>query len=286
MIYYDRITKKQEAEPDPGQGSLRFLYNTLPGRLILKGIVIRPWFSKLGSRYQYSRLSRKDIPKFIKKHNIDLCGKNAADFGSFNDFFTREKEYSVDRDDNALIAVADSKLLIYDISDKLELRIKQSVYTLPEILGDGSAAKEFAGGKCLVFRLCVNDYHRYCFPDGGMITGSKEIKGVLHTVRPISDKYRVFAVNSRVVTYLDTKNLGKVAQIEVGAVMIGKVENRRLDTFQKGEEKGFFRYGGSTIVMLINRDVRIDPDILKANTEGLETRVRIGERIGTIIGES
>jgi len=203
---------------------------------------------------------------------------------SFSDFFSRKladgkRVFSNGKDD--LISVADSKLLCYRITDDGKIPIKNSIYTAREIIGEDLTA-DFYGGYCLVFRLTVDDYHRYCFFDDGNLIRNKYIKGRLHTVSPISSKrYKVFSENCRSVSYMETENFGACYQIEIGALLVGKIINHHIVNFSKGEEKGYFEMGGSTCVVMVKKDtVTIDKDILENSEKGIETKVLIGERIG------
>ena len=131
--------------------------------------------------------------------------------------------------------------------------------------------------------MCVDDYHRYGNIDEGEIIENKAVKGRLHTVRPIAvNKYPVFTQNSREYSIIKTKNFGTIAQIEVGAMMIGKISNHQTSgKVVRGTEKGMFLYGGSTIVLLLEKDKVRLPEIYFENTKNdIETRVLYGSRIG------
>ena len=142
---------------------------------------------------------------------------------------------------------------------------------------------EYSGGKCLVYRLCVEDYHRYCFIDDGTLLEKRTIKGKFHTVSPLSKDYKIYKENYREINILSTKHFGEVIHIEVGALLIGKIVNRDAAVFEKGEEKGFFEPGGSTIVQLFKKDVvKMDDDLMRMSADHIETKVLYGEGVGTI----
>ena len=143
-------------------------------------------------------------------------------------------------------------------------------------------AKEYDGGICLVFRLAVDDYHRYSYVDDGQIVSHKKIKGIFHTVNPIAnDYYPIYKMNSREYTVIDSNNFGRMIQMEVGAMMVGKIVNYKHSIATKGEEKGYFEFGGSTVVMILKKDtVKIDDDIINNSSENIETRVLLGQTIG------
>lgn len=280
-MYYDRKTNSIENPEESGQKALDILYNTHGGRFLLWSIAARPWFSRLITKYHQSTLSHKDIAPFIKKHNVQECPRKArAEYQTFNDFFTRKKNITCNSEQNVLMAPADSKMRIFPITDDLRFMVKGSTYSVAEIMGSEVDAQKFKSGTCIVFRLSVDDYHRYHFIDDGRIKGTYRIEGELHTVRPISEKYGVYARNTRVISMLDTENFGEVAQIEVGALLVGKIVNHNITEFVRGQEKGYFEFGGSTIVMLFKKDIQFDDDIYQMNAVGVETRVHVGERIG------
>lgn len=283
MKIYNRNTKDYEEEIEYEKEKIEFLYNTVAGRVLLKLFVARPLFSKLNAIYYKSKISRKDIKPFIEKHNISMKYWDIEQFKSFNDFFTRKREIDISCSANEIIAVADSKLMIYDISDDTRLTIKNTTYNIKDIIKSASIAKQFNSGKALVFRLAADNYHRHVFIDSGIITDNYTLNGVLHTVRPISEKFKIYSENTREITVIKTKNLGTIVEIDVGALLIGCMVNTyRGYKVTKLDEKGYFEYGGSTVVILINTNCKIDEDILEQSRLGYETKVSIGERIGTV----
>lgn len=272
---------KPIAPPEDG-GSLKFLYQNAFGRLILR-ILISRFVSKLAGAYLSSRLSKGLIKKFVTNNNIDLNDFESDNFICFNDCFCRKIKEGKRPLENGLIAPCDGLLSVYSINEGLVLPVKQSQYSISDLLQDNKLAKEFDGGTVLVFRLCVNHYHRYCYFDDGVKGDNKFIKGKLHTVRPIAlRKYPVFVENCREMTVMDTKNFGKAVQIEVGAMLVGKIANLHQSCeIKRGEEKGMFLYGGSTIVLLLQKDAASLPqELFDATNNGLEIPVRMGEQIG------
>ena len=117
------------------------------------------------------------------------------------------------------MAPCDGLLSVYKITEGLVLPIKQSRYTIADLLGNDPAAAVFQDGVCLVFRLCVQHYHRYAYADDGVILKKRFLPGQLHTVRPVAlSALPVFTRNCREYTVMDTRNFGRLAQIEVGAI--------------------------------------------------------------------
>ena len=283
MIIDRKTNEKKEVVVS---GSQKFLYNNLFGRLLLK-IFIRRFISKLGGWFLKTRLSKKRIPKFIEEGNINVDDYYVDNIKSYNDFFIRkikEGRRVIDEDPNHLISPSDSKLSAYKINDSSIFKIKDSYYKLSDLLKNEELAKKYENGYLLIFRLTVDDYHRYSYPDSGSKGKNIHIKGTLHTVNPIAlERYNFYKTNAREYSILNCDNLGEIVMVEVGAVMVGKIKNHHQEyEFKRGEEKGYFEFGGSTIVLVLHDNVIIDEDILNNTKNGDETRVLLGEKIGLI----
>lgn len=273
-----------------GEGSqdriLKKMYGSIPGRAFLH-IFTKPIISKAVGMFLSTGLSSRLIPYFIKAGKIDMSEYVSREYSSFNDFFTREIKKNarpVDSDEKALISPADGRISVYKTDENSVFKIKDSYYTVESITRSKAAAKKYMNGYCVIIRLCVDNYHRYCYIDNGILGKSKYINGVLHTVNPYALKhYDIYRENSRECTILHTEHFGDVMQIEVGALMVGKIKNIHTQgtLFKKGSEKGMFEYGGSTIVLLIeNNKAVIDGDLMQNTLEGYETKINMGEKIG------
>ncbi len=265
----------------------KFLYRTFLGRLFLK-ILTRKFISKFIGFFLKTRLSKKRIPKFIKDGNINVDDYYVDNIKSYNDFFIRkikEDRRIIDEDINHLISPCDSKLQAFKINDDSIFKIKDSYYRVEDLLKNKELALEYKDGYLLIFRLTVDDYHRYSYIDSGTKGKNIKIKGVLHTVNPIAlEKYNFYKTNSREYSILNCDNLGKVIMVEVGAIGVGKIVNHHQEyKFKRGEEKGYFEFGGSTIVLILKNNFKIDEDIIKNTNDGNETRVLLGEKIGVVI---
>ena len=281
-MIYDREAKTISKDKQYGSIYLNFLYNNILGRVILK-LIICPAFSKIYGKYNNMSISKKRVDTFIKKYNIDTNEYEKKEYSSFNEFFTRKrKAIYYDKEKNNFIAPADSKLMVYKIKDDMTIKIKQSIYTIEELIEDQMNLEQFKNGNCLVFRLSMDDYHRYCYIDDGTIEKIKIIKGKLHTVSSISNKHKVYSQNTRICNYMTTDNFDKIIYIEVGALLVGKINNYNKNKYNKGDEKGYFELGGSTIVILTNDKIKIDNDILEYSNKDIETKVKYGEKIGEI----
>jgi len=261
-----------------------FLYNTILGRLLLK-ILILKFVSYLVGLFLSRKTSKIFINNYIKKNNIDMNEYPNVKYTSFNDFFTRKIKTNarkININKNILISPSDAKLSVYKINNDSKFLIKNSYYDLKELINDNKA-KEYINGYICIFRLDVTDYHRYCYIDSGTKQKNNYIKGVFHTVRPIStSKYNIYKQNTRSWTVLKTDNFDDVIQVEVGAMMVGKIVNHHESyQFKKGEEKGYFKFGGSTICLLFKDNiVKIDNDIVYNSKNNIETIVKYGEKIG------
>ena len=268
---------------------LRVLYDTTGGRMFL-GILTAPLLSKIAGAFMDSRFSKPLIKPFIKRSGIDMSQFEERKFRSYNDFFTRKVKpgkRQPDLDPNHLISPCDSKLTVYHIDRRSIFRIKGSHYRISDLLCNKFMSDRFSGGLCLIFRLEVDDYHRYCYIDDGFKTENTYIKGELHTVNPIAlGRYNVYKRNCREYTLIHTDHFGDVVQVEVGAMLVGRICNHHgTAAVRRGQEKGKFEFGGSTIVMLLEKGAaEIDRDILKNSSEGIETVVKYGEKIGRTAG--
>ncbi len=266
--------------------SLRFLYNTAVGRLVLKPLASRT-FSKMMGRFMDSRLSKPMIKRFVKKNGINLDDFYSDSFKCFNDCFTRkikEDRRPIDMDENAFISPCDALLSAYTVDESTRLKIKGSIYSVSDLFENKELADKYTGGTCLVFRLCVTHYHRYIYLDNCTKENNHFIKGKLHTVRPIAlEALPVFKRNCREYTVMHTHSFGDVTQMEVGAMLVGKIKNHHEDgEHLRGEEKGMFLYGGSTIVVFLEKDsAELDPKYFEATENGLETDVLMGQKLGT-----
>lgn len=281
MKIWDRKLCEYVEEKEYGKEKLNFLYNTFPGRVLLKLIFSTRWYSQVSAIKERTKKSTKKIDEFIKTYKIDFTPYEKGAFNSFSDFFERKREYEDNSSKDELIAIADAKLLALPVNKDKRFQVKRSEYDLKDLIQDDEKAALYSGGTCLIYRLTVDDYHRYVYLDSGNSGTRKFIKGKLHTVRSISDKYRVYVQNTRECITLHTINFGEVIQIEVGALLVGKIYNNHKQSFKRMEEKGYFGLGGSTIIQFFQKDkIQLDEDILEQSRKGIETKVVIGEKIG------
>ena len=269
--------------------TLTFLYKTALGRILLKPLT-SPGLSKICGKFLDSSLSAFLIKGFVKKNKINLDEYQTQGIKSFNQFFRRKIKdglRSFDMNPEKLCSPCDGLLSVWKIedSDGTVIPVKQSQYTITSLLQNPQLAASYRGGLCLVFRLCVNHYHRYAYADSGHKGKNIFIPGVLHTVRPVALKsLPVFVQNSREYTIIESSVFGPLVQMEVGAMLVGRIVNHEEEAqVKRGDEKGFFEYGGSTIILLLQKDkVKINPELLENSGLGIESPVKMGEVIGAI----
>lgn len=262
-----------------------FLYGTWLGRILLKALTY-PVFSRAAGCILDSGVSKWFIPGFIKKHDISMGAYEEKKYRSFNDFFIRDKKPEEKRFDSraeSLISPCDGYLSVHPIDSSRIYRIKHIEYDLEALLRDRNLAETYGEGLCLIFRLTPGNYHRYCYIDNGFIKRRRVIKGILHCVRPTAYKaYPVYIQNSREYTVIKTENFGTVVQMEVGALLVGRICNHREEgLINRGEEKGYFEFGGSTIILLFEKGrVSLTGRGKSGNPGKKEMKVRMGEQIG------
>lgn len=270
-------------KPENDSGALKFLYKNPVGRVFLR-LLRAKWLSKLAGAFLDTRLSKPLIAPFVRKNGIDLSEYESDGFTCFNDCFCRKIKPGMrpfDDDPDAVASPCDGLLSVYKIERGGVYPVKQSKYSVESLLKNIALAEEFWDGYIYIFRLCVNHYHRYHYPVSGSKSCNTRIKGTLHTVRPIAlEDGPVFCENSREYTVIDSEDFGRIVQMEVGAMLVGKIYNLHGEkAVEKGEEKGTFLYGGSTVILLTGADVKPAEDFLKNTKEGFETPVKAGERI-------
>ena len=262
------------------------LYNSVPGRIILKLLTI-PALSKAAGWFLDKRISRFLIPSFIRSNDISLDEVEEKQWKSFNDFFTRKLvngAREIDMTPEAFVAPCDGLLTVHDIVDGAIIPVKNVPYTVLDLLGNRSLAKYYDGGTALVFRLTPSHYHRYVYPDGGEKTRDVIIEGVLHTVQPVATEATdVYIQNTRNYCVLKSENFGSMIFMQVGALLVGRIVNNDPDgaSVCRGDEAGKFEFGGSTIIVLVKKGkVKIKKDIKKASASGIEYPVKLGMNIG------
>ncbi len=269
------------------------LYRSKLGRC-LASLIARPGISRAAGLIMDSAVSRVMIKPFIKSNRIDMTEAAPKKYVSFNDFFTRrlvDGARPFDRNSFALPSPCDGLLSVYPVSSKGIFTVKGTPYTMETLLEDKTLSEAFEGGYLFIFRLTPSHYHRYAFPDNGRIVKSRCIQGVFHTVRPEAlENLPVFKTNTREYALLETENFGRMIYMEVGATMVGRIQNDvKSGSFTRGQEKGRFEFGGSTVILITEKGKCIPPvESIKDTEKGCERPVRMGQRVAQrpAIGDS
>ncbi|KAF0389945.1 hypothetical protein F8M41_010864 [Gigaspora margarita] len=252
--------------------------------------------SKRQGQYYDSPHSIKSIPSFIKHYNIktdELLEPDISKYRCFNEFFYRKlkpdaRPPASPDDDNVVVSAADCRLNVYqDIELAKKIWIKGKHFTIAELLQDRELALEFDGGSIAIFRLAPQDYHRFHSPITCMVGSAKHINGAYFTVNPmaINENLDVFTENVRSTLLLHPKDpdASKVAFVAVGALLVGSIKFtvKEGNRISKGDELGYFAYGGSTIICLWRKgEIKFDEDLVSNSKSTLETLVKAGMRIG------
>lgn len=288
----DRTTKKIETEKVLGKNAIAFLYNdNFFSKICLFLLAKLSFFSFLYGFLQKTKLSRKKIVPFIEKFHIDKSEfeKNVEDFESFNDFFIRKlkkEKRPFDLDEKIAILPADARYLVFEnVSNMEAFFIKNEKFDLKSFLKDASLAEKYKEGSMVIARLSPSDYHRFHFCISGLALKPKLINGLLYSVNPIALKsnIKIFYENKRMLTMLKSHNFGDVLYIEIGATNVGSIiQTFNFDAFQKkGEEKGYFALGASSVVLLFEKDkIKFSDDLIQNSRRNLETKARFGEVLG------
>lgn len=291
IIYWNRKTRQVETERVFGEQFVQFTYGTLPGKLLTNTVLVRATFSKAYGAYQGSRFSHHKIAPFIADYHIDMNEFEDPGFKSFNDFFIRRFKPGArkfaDRPGD-FPAFAEARYFAFDrITESQTFPIKGFALSARGLLGNENEAAPFIGGPVLLARLCPTDYHRFHYPDDGKTLREYRKHGYLHSVNPfaIQNKADIFITNERHVSVLETKSFGKLAYIEVGALCVGRIVQSHdpMQPFKRGDEKGYFLFGGSTVIVLGEPGRwKPDQDLLDQTRQGRETLVQLGERVASV----
>lgn len=287
--YIDRKSGTIITETPPGEGFLKLLYQNPFGKTTLLPMVKRKALSSRYGKMMSRASSVKKIQNFVKKLGIDMSEseKSISEFTSFNDFFYRKLKPSARPIKNGFVSPGDGKLIAFkNVEDVHNFFIKGREFTLEEFLNSKSLAEKYKNASLLILRLAPNDYHRYHFPYDGTPSEMTKIKGDYFSVSPYalaSNFTKVFCENKREFCELQTRDKGDILIAPVGATMVGSIIETYTPNEQvkKGDEMGYFAFGGSTIVLLIDHQkITIDQDILENTKNHIETAVQMGEKIG------
>ena len=291
--FFNREKGSVEVEKVYGDGAIEWLYNSFMGRMFCN-LLIKRFISKWYGYYQNTRWSHRKITPFLSTFQISLSeylpedgGTVETPYSSFNSFFSRRFKPDIRKISDVegeMPAFAEGRYFGHrELAADLTIPVKGEFLTVTRLLADERWTPLFAGGPVLIARLCPVDFRRFHFPDDGRFMDHYRIPGQFHSVNPLALKKKpdIFITNERHVTILDTVHFGKLAYIEVGALCVGKiVQTFAQKYFRRGEEKGYFLFGASTVIV-VGQKGRWFPthDILENTEKGLETLVKLGARV-------
>lgn len=292
--YFNRGSQNVEIEKVYGDGGVKWLYQSFMGRF-LSSLLVKAPISIIYGELQSLAISRFKVPGFIKNFEINMSefiaeeGRSEDDpYSSFNSFFIRKFKDGARRiisERNRMPAFSEARYFGYEsITDDKLIPVKGKFLNSKDLLANTKWESTFNDGPLLLARLCPVDYHRYHFPDDGEVLDHYKVGGLYHSVNPIAlkEKQDIFSTNIREVTIMETENFGKLAYVEVGAICVGKiVQSTDLTTFKRGDEKGYFLFGGSTVIV-IGEKGKWSPsqDILDYTAKGMETYIQLGDEVG------
>lgn len=289
--YIERRTGEICVEKIYGQKTLSFWYGEGFFKNIFSGLFLPffariPLFSWFYGFLQKRPRSAKKVAPFIKDYGVDETEFLAHDFNSFNDFFIRKlkpEKRPIDKDPNRIAAPADGRYLVYPKFNRFF--VKGQEFSLETLLRDSVWGRRFSEGSMAIIRLCPTDYHRFHFPCDGMPGPAKLLNGPLYSVNPIAlrKNISILAENKRIVTEIATERFGTILFVEIGATFVGSIHQTYLpdQPMRKGDEKGYFEFGGSCIILLFEKNrIEFDSDLILNTQKGFETRLNFGESIG------
>ena len=297
--YYNRNTNKEEIEKVYGHKAIEFAYGSAIGKSI-GPIIASKFVSKFYGSSQDSIKSAGKVPGFIKDFSIQIddfkkgsLPEQPVDYSykSFNEFFIREFKDGKRKFAQAgeyLSACAEARYFGYEaINDSLKVPVKGSMLAANKLLQNEKWGDTFKGGPLVIARLCPVDYHRYHYSDDGDTLDHYNIDGNLHSVNPVALKHRpdIFIKNERRVSIVETKHFGKLAYIEVGATCVGKIVQSYDETkaHKSGDEKGYFLFGGSTVIVCGEPGKwKPSSDMITNTMKGIETYIHLGDEMGVL----
>lgn len=292
IVYYNRYTQQMEREKVMGEKSLRWVYGTTLGRASLHLLIKRGIFSRLMGTLKNTRRSARSLPDFVRKYGINTeeMARPLGDYTSFNDFFTRKLKPHARPvcPGNAIAFPCDGRHTVWQDASLMEgVFVKGQHFDLPALLGSHELAGKYAHGSVVLSRLCPVDYHRFHFATDGIPEAPRRIPGPLASVSPYCLRHRLswLWTNKRELTIFHTPHMGDVLILAIGATGVGSIFQTYVPDrpVRKGDEQGYFAFGGSTVMTFFEPDrIRFSPDLLKHSAQCIETYARQGDEMGVL----
>ncbi len=289
--FFNRSKGTVETERVYGENWLKLIYDNPFGKLLLWAAVKKSWFSRWYGWRMSQPASKARIRPFIRKYKLDEeeFDSDPEGFRSFNEFFSRKLKPDarpIEQENAVAVFPADGRHLgVQDLSANLGFYVKGQKFDLPKLFQSEELAGRFRKGSLIISRLCPVDYHRFHAPVSGKISEARLINGSLFSVNPIALRKRlsVFWENKRYLCMIDSDYHGKVAQFIVGATCVGSATFTfsQNQCVKKGEELGYFSFGGSSVLTLFEKDrLRISEDVQQHSQANIETYAKMGEEMG------
>lgn len=289
--FFNRYTGKVEREMVYGAAWLNWAYGNPLGKLALEAVAKRAFFSRWYGWRMDRPASRAKVLPFIQEFGVDVSEFAAApeSYQTFNDFFYRTLKTAarpMDAGADSVVFPADGRHLGFQDASQVDgVFVKGQRFDLPALLGDAQLAERYAKGSLVLSRLCPVDYHRFHFTAAGVPSETKLLNGPLYSVNPIALKQRLAYLweNRRWLTVLETEKFGRVLLLEIGATNVGSA----VQTYQvgrsvaKGEEKGYFKFGGSSSITIFEPGkIKLAADLVENSKQCRELYARVGDGMG------
>ncbi|OAX80069.1 phosphatidylserine decarboxylase [Emergomyces africanus] len=304
ILVQDRITGQinEERMSVYVRLGIRLLYKGLKSRDMEKKRIrkmLKSLSIKQGKKYDDPASASQILP-FINFHHLDMSEVLLPlnEFKSFNEFFYRAlkpgaRPCSAPNNPRIIVSPADCRSVVFDrIDDATKIWVKGREFSVERLLGKAypEDAKRYKNGALGIFRLAPQDYHRFHIPVDGVMGTPKTIEGEYYTVNPmaIRSALDVYGENVRIIVPIDTVEYGRVMVICVGAMMVGStiITREGGERVKRGEELGYFKFGGSTLLVLFEPGkMCFDSDLVGNSLGALETLVRVGMSIGHHLDE-
>lgn len=289
--FFNRYTGKVEREQVYGAAWLNWTYGNPLGKLALEAVAKRAFFSRWYGWRMDQAGSKEKVQPFIKEFGVNTAEfADAPDsYQTFNDFFYRKLKLSarpVDAAPDSVVFPADGRHLGFTDASQIEgVFVKGQRFDLPQLLGDAALAAKYAKGALILSRLCPVDYHRFHFTAAGKPGETQLLNGPLYSVNPIALRQRLAYLweNRRWLTVLKTELFGEVLLLEIGATNVGSA----VQTYQvgkaveKGAEKGYFKFGGSSTITIFEPGrIKLAEDLVSNSAQCRELYARVGDVMG------